>query len=168
MPLISTNNQQAGRNLKASMIISTSRKQLLETSWIYKTNVEDHQQKDHLKTEESGRRALKKLKRKFHAANLNTSASAEENGREDDKGVTSTGQSPAVGVRDSVEQLAKKINKKKKLADASVDSPSAEQGNKSTVQVNNHKDTQNKLETKLMPKKTTRDLSGLNEVKVSV
>ena len=110
--------------------MSSSRKQLLETTWIYSTNVEPLVLKEKKKTDEPIKVANKKQKRKAKEVNLKTSASLDDHILAEEKTLVSPRESSALGVKDSVELPVKKLIKKKKLTEASVDKKNEEQGDK--------------------------------------
>ena len=125
--------------------MSSSRKQLLETTWIYSTNVEPLVLKEKQKTDEPIKVANKKQKRKAKEVNLNTSASLDDQILAEEKTLVSPRESSALGVKDSVELPVKKLIKKKKLTEASVDKKNEEQGDNQPEQGKNLRasDTQN-------------------------
>lgn len=125
--------------------MSSSRKQLLETTWIYSTNVEPLVLKEKQKTDEPIKVTNKKQKRKAKEVNLNTSASLDDQILAEEKTLVSPRESSALGVKDSVELPVKKLIKKKKLTEASVDKKNEEQGDNQPEQGKNLRasDTQN-------------------------
>ena len=150
--------------------MSSSRKQLLETTWIYSTNVEPLVLKEKQKTDEPIKVANKKQKRKAKEVNLNTSASLDDHILAEEKTLVSPRESSALGVKDSVELPVKKLIKKKKLTEASVDKKNEEQGDNQPEQGKNLRasDTQNLKEKIQTSNKSAKEKSKPSDLNVAV
>jgi len=101
----------------------------LETSWIYSTNVDANYKKESLKIDDPVKSGKKRSKRRAQI-NLNTSMSGGESIHAESKAIISTRESPAIGVKESIELPQKKLIKKKKPAEVSTERQGAEQGDK--------------------------------------
>ena len=150
--------------------MSSSRKQLLETTWIYSTNVEPLVLREKQRTDEPIKVANKKQKRKAKEVNLNTSASLDDHILAEEKTLVSPRESSALGVKDSVELPVKKLIKKKKLTEASVDKKNEEQGDKQPEQGKNLRasDTQNLKEKIQTSNKSAKEKSKPSDLNVAV